>query len=258
MPIYSPPAANLAYSRGSLHDPLPIINKPQDPDTIMVSDDSDDGDSLFDGSVQGSLSRTPSISDGNIDDNALSKLVEENDGESSLPETADKISLSKTEDEPALPGADTPAGMSATLMPHQRLGLEFLLNQEKGKHRGSILADDMGLGKTIQATALILAHPPSCSHCVDKSRKTTLVVAPLALLKQWPREIDEKTKPGHKLRVHVFHGAGKKISVTQLMKYDVVLTNYDTLSQEMVSDLSMHMHTIPIPKTLGVNCCGDF
>lgn len=171
---------------------------------MMTPDSTDDSGSLFDG--------PPTPEEGSL----FSGSVDE-----------DKLSKALSDDESRLPGADTPFEMSATLMPHQRLGLEFLLKQERSPTRGSILADDMGLGKTIQATALILAHPPTCSHCGDGIRKTTLVVGPLALLKQWPREIDEKIKPGHKVKVHVFHGAGKKISLSRLMDYDVVLTNYD-------------------------------
>lgn len=219
-PIYSYPAPTANYS-GPLAGMLPIIYEPQDLDAVMTSDNKDDSESLPDGPVPESMSHTPStpddgsLFDGSVDEKNLVKEL--------------------SDDEAPLPGADTPVGMSATLMPHQRLGLEFLLKQEKGHARGSILADDMGLGKTIQATALMLAHPPTCPNCGDGIRKTTLVVGPLALLKQWPREIDEKIKDGHKLKVHVYHGAGKKISVGQLMEYDVVLTNYDTLGVERVS-----------------------
>lgn len=118
--------------------------------------------------------------------------------------------------------------MNCELMPHQRIGLQWLLDHELGPDKGGVLADDMGLGKTIQALALILANPPK-----DPKQKTTLIVAPLALLKQWPREIDEKIKPGHKLSVHILHGEGKKITLAKLKTYDIVLTNYETLQREL-------------------------
>lgn len=118
-------------------------------------------------------------------------------------------------------------------MPHQRIGLQWLLDHELGPDKGGILADDMGLGKTIQALALILANPST-----DPRRKTTLIVAPLALLRQWPREIDQKLKPGHKLRVHIFHGEGRKVrDFDTLLSYDVILTNYETLQREWRSQL---------------------
>lgn len=166
---------------------------------VITSDDDDDDDN--DDDDDGSLFGDPSSSD-------------EMDGRPSKKE-AD------------LTGVDTPEAMSCVLMPHQRIGLEWLLRHEHGDDKGGVLADDMGLGKTIQALALIHANPPK-----DSSRKTTLIVAPLALLQQWPREIDEKTKPGHKLKVHVFHGKGREISVRQLLSYDVVLTNYDSITVE--------------------------
>lgn len=136
--------------------------------------------------------------------------------------------LSPPPESKRLPGVDTPAGMNCELMPHQRIGVEWLLEHERGEDRGSILADDMGLGKTVQAISLMLANPPKeGSRC-----KTTLIVAPLALLKQWPREIDDKIKPGHKLKVHVFHGEGRKTSIGRLLSHDVVLTNYETIAAE--------------------------
>ncbi|KAK8054079.1 SWI/SNF family DNA-dependent ATPase-like protein [Apiospora saccharicola] len=96
-------------------------------------------------------------------------------------------------------GADTPPGMKVNLMPHQRLGLEWLM-QHEDDYGGSILADDVGLGKTIQTLALILAR----SAPEEANNKTTLLVVPLCLLEQWKKEIDEKIKPGE-LNVKIYH-----------------------------------------------------
>lgn len=86
----------------------------------------------------------------------------------------------------------------------------------------------MGLGKTVQAMALILAHPSS-----DPKRKTTLIVAPLALLRQWEQEVLTKIKPRYKLSTLVFHGdAAKNIPLSELLKYDVVLCTYAKLQRE--------------------------
>jgi len=38
-------------------------------------------------------------------------------------------------------------GMEVTLMDHQVIGVEWMVEQEKGPNRGGCLADDMGLGK---------------------------------------------------------------------------------------------------------------
>lgn len=86
----------------------------------------------------------------------------------------------------------------------------------------------MGLGKTVQAMALILAHPSS-----DARHKTTLIVAPLALLRQWEQEILTKIKPRFKLKTLVFHGPGAKdMSVSELLHNDVVLCTYGKLQTE--------------------------
>ncbi|GAW11441.1 hypothetical protein ANO14919_007870 [Xylariales sp. No.14919] len=121
-----------------------------------------------------------------------------------------------------------PAALQKKLMPHQRVGLTWLINQEESPHKGGILADDMGLGKTIQAIALILCRPPA-----DGTRKTTLIVVPTSLLHQWEREIDDKVKPGHKLKTFIFHSGKKRnLTVARLLSYDVVLTTYGTLAYE--------------------------
>ncbi|KAI8408361.1 hypothetical protein FOFC_11303 [Fusarium oxysporum] len=60
---------------------------------------------------------------------------------------------------------------------------------------------------------------------------TNLIVAPVALLRQWEEEIATKTKPTHRLSVYVHHG--KKASIDELLRYDVVLTTYGTVAQEL-------------------------
>ncbi|KAI2464098.1 SNF2 family N-terminal domain-containing protein [Annulohypoxylon bovei var. microspora] len=123
----------------------------------------------------------------------------------------------------------TPHAMSCTLMDHQKVCLTWLMEQEDDPNkRGGLLADTMGLGKTIQALALILAHKST-----DLAHKTTLIVAPLSLLKQWEREIQTKVKPAYKLTTLLYHGTDKrKVSIAKLLTYDVVLTTYGTIAWE--------------------------
>lgn len=60
--------------------------------------------------------------------------------------------------------------------------------------------------------------------------KTTLIIAPLAVVEQWQREANEKT--GHKLQVYVHHGPHRAKSVDVLRRADVVITTYATATNE--------------------------
>lgn len=122
----------------------------------------------------------------------------------------------------------TPPEMTYPLMEHQKLGLAWLKSMEEGSNKGGILADDMGLGKTIQALALMVSRKST-----NEARKTTLILTPVALLKQWEREIKVKLKPENSLKVCIHHGTSKKAkSFADLAKFDVVLTTFGTVGNE--------------------------
>lgn len=108
------------------------------------------------------------------------------------------------------------------------------------------------MGKTIQLISLILARPfpplPPALRPDDKHSPRhrhlprvgrTLVVTPLAALLQWKGELEKFVKPGH-LSILVYHGAYRKDLGTELEKYDVVLTTYQTIEQEYRRETNKH------------------
>lgn len=138
-------------------------------------------------------------------------------------------------------------GIKVKLLPHQVEGLEWMTGRELGTGKkgakvpkGGILADDMGLGKTLQSISLILTNPkPEVDVDEYEKRKLpsglekcTLVVAPLALIRQWELEIKDKVEKSHSLRVIVHHGPQRTKNYKELRKYDVVITTYQILVSE--------------------------
>ena len=82
------------------------------------------------------------------------------------------------------------------LRDYQKEGVNWLVYNWL-QHRGSILADEMGLGKTVQATGFLqwlLQH--------KNRRGPFLVVAPLSVIPNWLREVEDWTD----MNAIVFHG----------------------------------------------------
>ncbi|KAF9966206.1 hypothetical protein BGZ70_002985 [Mortierella alpina] len=141
----------------------------------------------------------------------------------------------------------TPDGMAShiALLEHQKIGLTWLQKMEEGTNQGGILGDDMGLGKTVQTMALIVSRPspPIDDDVIWNDRrayyepppedklvrtKTTLVIAPVALVYQWAEELRTKTQPGL-LKVFIHHGLRKIADPEELRSYDVVITTNHTV-----------------------------
>ena len=110
--------------------------------------------------------------------------------------------------------------------------------------KGGILAEEMGLGKTLEILGLILLHKrpdfreekrAEDEHGLMKSA-ATLIVTPESLRQQWITEIAT-----HAPNLRVIHYQGcRKLEdneenkvVDELADYDVVITTYSTLSQEL-------------------------
>ena len=103
-----------------------------------------------------------------------------------------------------------PAGLRLELFPHQRASVAWMAAREGGPApHGGVLADDMGLGKTIQLIALVLASPPppARDRAAACAARSTLLVCPKSVLRQWAAEIG---RAAPELRVYEYSGAGRR------------------------------------------------
>ncbi|KAK1622708.1 SNF2 family N-terminal domain-containing protein [Colletotrichum phormii] len=111
---------------------------------------------------------------------------------------------------------------------------------------GGILADEMGLGKTLSTLALICHHLdkiPNISSCqTDAITRVSLVVAPKSTIFGWQHQIETHIKPG-KIRSLVFLGPTRHQFIDSLPKLDVVLTTYDTLRSDWMSNGPLYNFT---------------
>jgi SNF2 family DNA or RNA helicase len=135
-------------------------------------------------------------------------------------------------------------GLKVQLLPHQVEGVNWMRGRELGPvkkgtvPKGGLLADDMGLGKTLQSLSLILINQKpnkdeeGWKRPFQSIEKTTLVVAPLALIRQWESEIKERVAKTHGLKVLVHHGPQRTKRFEDLRLYDVVITTYQILVSE--------------------------
>ncbi|KAA1114836.1 hypothetical protein PGT21_024810 [Puccinia graminis f. sp. tritici] len=120
-------------------------------------------------------------------------------------------------------------GLQVLLMPHQLIGVAWMIKQEKSKNMGGILGDEMGLGKTIQMIATMVKN-----RSEDSKIKATLILAPLALLSQWKEEIAERSTCD--LSVLIYHSSTKVAERKKVSNYDVVITTLDTLRGDWWDD----------------------
>ncbi|KAG1708677.1 hypothetical protein DVH05_022306 [Phytophthora capsici] len=121
--------------------------------------------------------------------------------------------------------------------------------------RNCILADEMGLGKTVQATSIL-------EHLRQREfiRGPFLVVAPLATLGNWKREIETWTsmncvvyhdsEGGSDIRAFIreqeFHFASEAHRRRGIYKFNVLVTSYQTLMMDAEFLDSIHWRYIVI------------
>ena len=121
-------------------------------------------------------------------------------------------------------------GSGTKLLPHQVIGVKWLLDRERSVVKGGILADDMGLGKTVQIISVMLGN----------TKKVNLVVVPANIIMQWKYAI-EHFAPSLNL---VIHWGDWRINGASIKKIDesestVVLTSYGMIGSDSITELNI-------------------
>ena len=130
---------------------------------------------------------------------------------------------SKVADFKGLEQVEVPGELKAMLRDYQKDGLNWL-NFLDEFNFGGCLADDMGLGKTLQVIAFIL------SQRNKTETNTNLVVVPTSLVFNWQAEV-EKYAPS--MKVLTLHGANRSIDMAEFDGYEIILTTYGTLLNDV-------------------------
>jgi SNF2 family DNA or RNA helicase len=113
--------------------------------------------------------------------------------------------------------------ITASLRPYQQSGFHWLQALDE-LGWGGCLADDMGLGKTLQTISFLQFLKEKYPGC------TQLVVCPTSLIFNWENEI-QKFCPSLKYYTH--HGLQREFSETHFEEYDVVLTTYGVVRNDL-------------------------
>ncbi len=136
-----------------------------------------------------------------------------------------------------LPGE--PPGFFGKLRPYQKEGLAWLRFLETSGY-GGCLADDMGLGKTVQVLAMLQArHRPSATG--KRKRAPSLIVVPRSLVHNW---ISESAKFTPAMKALDYTGGDRKKHTEHLQDYDLIVTTYGTLRQDVLDLLETKFSTV--------------
>jgi superfamily II DNA or RNA helicase len=134
---------------------------------------------------------------------------------------------------------EVPSVIQAKLRPYQQKGFEWmLLLAEAGA--GACLADDMGLGKTLQ-TISVLTH-----QLHEKATQRHLIVCPSSLIYNWSQEL-QKFAPH--VKVLIYHGGNRAIQDAATGDYQVIITSYGTVRQDIEEMCTINFGTIVLDES---------
>lgn len=105
---------------------------------------------------------------------------------------------------------------------------------------GACLADDMGLGKTLQSLTIILHHA---------ANGPSLVIAPTSVSTNWLSEVDRFTPT---LKIRQLTGKNRKETIDKLGKFDLLITTYTLLQQEIESLSHVQWQTIVLDEAQAI------
>jgi SNF2 family DNA or RNA helicase len=151
-----------------------------------------------------------------------------------------------------IPVVEKPEGLNCEMRSYQAEGLNWL-SFLQGAGLGGCLADDMGLGKTIQALALLqhnkenLLAPQNAAFTIEPNlfdtgkRLTSLIIVPASLVYNWENEI-KRFVPG--MKVYSYKGIQRKKSSSYFNEFDIILSSYHTIRQDIGIISAFHFHYI--------------
>ncbi|MBA4322659.1 MAG: hypothetical protein C0408_07570, partial [Odoribacter sp.] len=152
-----------------------------------------------------------------------------------------------------IPALQAPAGLNCEMRQYQVDGLSWLHWLQSSK-LGGCLADDMGLGKTIQTLAILQYNnenlPAGQRKIIGEKqilfeepvqKFTSLIVVPASLLYNWENEI-RRFAP--QMKVCTYKGNQRKKSTSYFQNFDVVLSSYHTVRQDIDIIGTFHFHYV--------------
>ena len=134
---------------------------------------------------------------------------------------------------------DLPSTLRAELRDYQLEGYHWLTRLAHWGV-GGCLADDMGLGKTLQSLAIILQHA---------SHGPSLVVAPTSVSTNWLTEVARFTPT---LRIRQLGGKNRNKMISTLGKFDLLITTYTLLQQEIDNLSQVQWQTIVLDEAQAI------